>query len=81
MNAVASGYVGLLVHGYFNASIAAAELEGLRWDEAARRWAGGGSVIENGALVRFRVAKVHNADGVLSFEGEFLEAAAPTARV
>lgn len=96
VNAVAASYVGLLVHGAFNASIAKAELAGLEYDAAGDRWAdeSGESAVSVGTLVRgrrpnrvllpfreldfpraqvlFRLDKVHNADGILSFEGTFL---------
>ena len=76
VNAVAPSYVGLLVHGYFNASIAAPELVGLEYDAADAAWrdASGGVVVRVGTLVRFRISTVHNADGVLSFEGRFVDA-------
>ena len=74
VNAVAASYVGLLVHGSFNASIAKAELAGLEFDAANDRWAdaAGATAVAVGTLVLFTLDKVHNADGILSFEGTFL---------
>ena len=82
VNAVAASYVGLLVHGHFNASIAKAELKGLAFDEATDRWRDetdetDETLVEIGTLVQFKLDKVHNADGILSFEGTFLKVAAP----
>ena len=76
VNAIAPNYVGLLVHGYFNASIAAAELRPLAFNATDACWRNGDQKLEVGTLVRFRLTRTHNQDGVLSFEGAFVEVVA-----
>ena len=76
VNAIAPNYVGLLVHGYFNASIAASDLRPLHFDSGGACWRNNQQRVEVGTLVRFRLTKTHNEGGILSFEGVFLEVVA-----
>ena len=79
INAVSSTFVGLLVHGYFNASINKAELGGLvfdgeRWTDADKK-----TVLAVDTLVLFKLDKVDKADGILSLEGTFIKVVAEDA--
>ena len=55
VNAIAPNYVGLLVHGYFNASIAASDLRPLHFDSGGACWRNNQQKVEVGPLVRFRL--------------------------
>ncbi|KAH8085063.1 hypothetical protein JL720_7783 [Aureococcus anophagefferens] len=70
VNAVAPGFVGLLVHGYFNASVDKAELGGWAFDGA--KWTNGDADLAVGTLVRFRLQRRENKDGILSFAGSLV---------
>ena len=76
VNAIAPNYVGLLVHGYFNASIAASDLRPLHFDSGGACWRNNQQKVEVGTLIRFRLTKTHNEGGILSFEGVFVEVVA-----
>ena len=71
VNAVAPGFVGLLVHGYFNASVDKAELGGWAFDGA--KWTNGDADLAVGTLVRFRLQRRENKDGILSFAGSLVD--------
>jgi DNA-directed RNA polymerase subunit E'/Rpb7 len=66
-------HVGLLIHHYFNASIGSEQLveAGFSYDDEQCTWLheDGSTLIAPDELVKFRVAKIHEAGGTISLEG------------
>ncbi|KAJ2994713.1 hypothetical protein HDV02_001368 [Globomyces sp. JEL0801] len=73
VNKVSPDHIGCLVYGLFNASIAADQFPKKEWvwDEDAHHWVVSGNVIQPGSIVKFKVAKLHTANDMMSIHGTF----------
>ncbi|KAI9202985.1 uncharacterized protein BJ171DRAFT_157625 [Polychytrium aggregatum] len=76
VNKVSSDHIGLLVHGVFNASIAADQIRKseFRWDSKQSAWIqkSDKSVIDSNAIIRFTVLDIVRADDMFTIVGSLV---------
>lgn len=62
-------HVSLVVHKYFNASVAASDLQAAGMEFEDDCWYAGGQALVEGGSLEFVVDKVHESGGIISMDG------------